>query len=169
MIATPDATPAAPQRPRHLTDTETAAVIRRCLKTEFPSTKFSVRCQRGGSSVTVRWTDGPTEGRVDAFLGAFAIGHFDGMTDSYHYDRTAVAVVDGEAVRFGARYLFTERAASDAHWATVAAIVAVRCGVPVPERRAAHNVRVPHMENGGFVYFSDLVYRAMRNRASVTD
>ena len=46
--------------------TETAKSVRKELKASFPGVKFSVRSSRfsGGSSVSVRWTDGPAPHKV---------------------------------------------------------------------------------------------------------
>lgn len=47
--------------------TDTAKKIRVALKAAFPHVKFSVRSDSYsmGSSVNVKWTDGPTEGQVE--------------------------------------------------------------------------------------------------------
>ncbi|MGH9887100.1 MAG: LPD29 domain-containing protein, partial [bacterium] len=99
-----------------LSPKETAVVIRRVLRTAFPATKFSVRTERGSmvSSVRVSWTDGPTVARVDAVVGCFEAGHFDGMTDSYEYDRDRHLIVDGTHYRPGCRYVSTSRTISPA-------------------------------------------------------
>lgn len=81
-----------------------ASNIRRELKGKFPGVKFSVTQRRGGSSITVRWTGGPRKNEVDAVLAKFAVGHFDGMTDSYSYNRSPWCEVFG-----GSEYIFCER------------------------------------------------------------
>ena len=45
--------------------TDTAKLIRATLKAKFPGIKFSVRSSRyaGGSSIDVRWNDGPGQRR----------------------------------------------------------------------------------------------------------
>jgi hypothetical protein len=100
---------------------QTAALIRKLLKAQFPSTKFSVVTERGSmvSSVRIAWTDGPTTRRVDALVACFEAGHFDGMTDSYEYDSSRHLIVDGERFRPGTRYIFTSR--------TISATLAQRC------------------------------------------
>ena len=69
--------------PRHIDTAETAKMIRAALKKAFPSVKFSVRLSRysGGSSIRVDWFDGPTKGMVDALVGQYRGGGFDGMID----------------------------------------------------------------------------------------
>jgi hypothetical protein len=105
----------------HLSPKETATVIRKMLKAQFPATKFQVTTGRGAgvSSVSIRWTDGPTVRRVDALVGGFEPGHFDGMTDSYEFDRSRFLLVDGVAYVPGTRYVNTSR--------TVSAALANRC------------------------------------------
>lgn len=95
---------------------ETAKVIRRLLRAAFPATAFSVTIGRGAgvSSVDVRWTDGPTGARVDAIVAGFEAGRFDGMTDSYEYDRDAYLLVDGKPYRPGTKYVMTQRECSPA-------------------------------------------------------
>lgn len=90
---------------------ETAAAIRKILKKAFPGTTFSTVTERGSmvSSVRVSYVDGPTRKRVHALVDGFEAGHFDGMTDSYEYDRTRVLEVNGTVYRPGTRYVFVER------------------------------------------------------------
>jgi len=61
--------------------------IRRELKKAFPGTKFNVRFRTfsGGDSIDVSWVDGPATPRVNAIIGKYEYGHFDGMTDSYNH------------------------------------------------------------------------------------
>lgn len=60
--------------------------IRKALKIEFPSTKFSITGSRGTGYGWSRigWTDGPTEQRVRGVVAAFFGSQFDGMTDGYN-------------------------------------------------------------------------------------
>ena len=63
--------------------------IRRELKRQFPGVKFSIRYRSfsGGNSIDVGWTDGPATKRVNAILGKYESGSFDGMTDCYDYKK----------------------------------------------------------------------------------
>lgn len=66
---------------------ETAVFVRKALKSAFPGFKFSVRIDRysGGSSIDIRWTDGPSTEEVDLVVKPFNCEHFDGMIDMrYH-------------------------------------------------------------------------------------
>lgn len=64
-----------------------AKEIRKILKENFPTTKFSVRSSNFsmGDSVHVSWTDGPTNKKVNELIRHFQYGHFDGMIDLYEY------------------------------------------------------------------------------------
>ncbi len=68
---------------RSLTTTETAKIIRTDLKAAFPGVKFSVRSSNyaGGSSIDIKWTDGPLASEVDEIAGAYEGRGFDGMID----------------------------------------------------------------------------------------
>lgn len=69
---------------RYISTKETAQIIRKRLKTQFPNTKFSVRYQSYsmGSHVNVSWTDGPTQSDITESVGCFYGSGFDGMCDS---------------------------------------------------------------------------------------
>jgi len=60
-----------------------AAAIRRDLKAAFPSVTFTVRSSSfsGGDSVDVGWIDGPSSTSINAIIGTYQYGHFDGMID----------------------------------------------------------------------------------------
>jgi hypothetical protein len=130
----------------YLSGVETAKLVRKALKREFPGTKFSVRSDH--NSINVRWVDGPTTAQVNPVAKAYEGGGFDGMIDLAYTceswlepDGTAApaycggttgsrGVQDGYAyappspdaklVHFGALYIFTDR--SDSREALEAAI-----------------------------------------------
>ncbi len=60
--------------------------IRAALKTAFAGTKFSVRSESFsmGNAVRIEWVDGPSSKQVEAVVGRFEAGSFDGMTDMYN-------------------------------------------------------------------------------------
>lgn len=66
---------------------DTAKYIRGILAREFPGQTFSVRSKEyaGGSSITVRWTDGPTPSEVESEVKWLAGKGFDGMIDMSYY------------------------------------------------------------------------------------
>lgn len=68
---------------RHIKTADVARLIRAALKQPFPRTKFAVRSSvySGGSSIAIRWTDGPTVAQVKAVVGAYEGRGFDGSID----------------------------------------------------------------------------------------
>ena len=84
---------------RYLTCANTAKLVRKALKREFPGQKFSVRSDvySGGASIDVRWTDGPRPADVDPVVKQFAGGRFDGSID-LAYSVTHYLRPDGEAM-----------------------------------------------------------------------
>lgn len=82
----------------------TSGNLRKVLAHKFPGVKFSVSRRSGSNSVTIRWTDGPTDEAVNQIGKLFQGLTFDGMTDCEDS-------VDSEFLTlFGALgYVFTER------------------------------------------------------------
>jgi hypothetical protein len=80
-----------------------AANMRAALRKVFPKVKFSVRKRHYGS-VSVSWTDGPTENAVEAIVNRHKGGYFDGMEDIYKHEKTPFVAVFG-----GAEYVWTRR------------------------------------------------------------
>jgi hypothetical protein len=106
--------------PVYLSCADTAKLVRKALKREFPTTKFSVRSSTysGGASISVKWLDGPTAEQAKAVAGAYAGATFDGMIDlkSYHTSELTyldAPELDGQAVHFGADFVFVDRALSE--------------------------------------------------------
>lgn len=120
---------------QYITCKETAKLARAALKKAFAGVKFSVRSDN--SSLRIEWMDGPTVKQIDAVVQCYGGGRFDGMIDMA-YDVSSWLMPDGSAivarnpgsacsrgvdagcnnakphpdakeVRFGARYIFTER------------------------------------------------------------
>jgi hypothetical protein len=97
---------------RSLTCAETAKLIRKALKADFPGTKFSVRSSTyaGGASITVGWTDGPRTEEVDGTLNLYSGATFDGMIDLKEYHDTLLMTDDGpEYVHMGADFVHSSR------------------------------------------------------------
>lgn len=156
---------------------QTAAVIRRVLRETFPAAKFSVTTGRGSmvSSVDIRWTDGPTVGAVDAIVGRFQAGSFNGMTDSYDYDRDRVIELPGGTFRPGTRYVHTNRRTSIVLARRAAAQVARYFGLEVPtlESTKWNSWEVEagrRLENpiGNHFQWSDLIHQAAGDRSRFT-
>lgn len=79
--------------------------IRRQLKSAFPKHKFSVTSDY--SSVTVKWTDGPTKSEVEKITQNYSAGYFDGMDDMYHHVDSPWNTVFGDV-----KYINTSRSHS---------------------------------------------------------
>lgn len=77
--------------------------IRRQLKAIFPTIRFSVRNRHYGT-LDICWTDGPTVKQVDAVVGVYQGGRFNGMEDIYEH-----ATSPWIRVFCGAKYVFTNR------------------------------------------------------------
>lgn len=96
--------------------TETAKILRKELKANFPGTKFSVRSDKyaGGASIDIGWTDGPTAPEVDRIVQGYRGADFDGMTDSktYRNDLVPDPTEGFKVVHYGADFIFTNRTTS---------------------------------------------------------
>jgi len=84
---------------KYLTCAETAKLIRKDLKSQFPKIKFSVRSDTysGGASIRVYWTDGPTPDQVENVVNVYESKGFDGSID-LAYGKTAFILQSGEIV-----------------------------------------------------------------------
>jgi len=156
--------------PRDLYPKQTAAILRRLLRANFPACKFSVVTERGSmvSSVRIGWTDGPTVARVEQIASRFEAGHFDGMTDCYDYADTAdrALLIDGVFCRAATRYVFCNRTLSPAYEARVAA--ELLGPKPVPPRTEWG--RGIERGNGcGWYDFQSVVWQAAGDREQVED
>lgn len=65
-----------------------AKQLKKELKSQFPDISFSVRSKSysGGSSITVKWTGGPSKAEVQKIAKHWEAGSFNGMIDLYEYD-----------------------------------------------------------------------------------
>jgi hypothetical protein len=68
---------------KYLTCAETAKLLRKVLKKEFPGIKFFVRSHTYsmGASIDIDWMDGPTADQVDNVVKVYEGKDFDGMID----------------------------------------------------------------------------------------
>ena len=112
---------------KYLSCADTAKLLRAALKEAFPGVKFGVRSSvySGGASIYVKWTDGPTGAQVKAICDKFEGAYFDGMID---YKGTQYHSLDGQAVHFGADFIFGNRDYSDALLERAIATVAAAYG-----------------------------------------
>jgi len=86
---------------------DVAKLIRAQLKAAFPGVKFSVRCSTGTASawIGVSYDDGPTYDQVANIARAFEGRSFNGMTDNYDDQGTALIAGQGENMPVEVRYL----------------------------------------------------------------
>lgn len=82
--------------------------IRKELKAKFPGMKFSVR-KRSYDSVSINWTDGPTEEQVKEITKKYRDSYFDGMQDMSVSCSSPFNEIYG-----GVGYVFVDRDYSDA-------------------------------------------------------
>ena len=87
-----------------------AANIRTMLKRQFTGVKFSVKSSKFSmhNSLTVSWTDGPTDNAVNEIVGLFSGGSFQGEDDCYEHRDSPFTDLFGEA-----KYTHTRREESD--------------------------------------------------------
>src|SRR5215831_17349144 len=148
---------------KYLSCAETAKLIRGALKKAFPGVKFSVKSKTysGGASITVGWTDGPSDKAVDSVVQVYSGAGFDGMIDLKYY-KSAWLMPDGtvtfaktsgtagsmgtvesaqemqpsfkaELVHFGADYVFTNRRYSTPVYTAAVKKLCDDYGQPMPE------------------------------------
>jgi hypothetical protein len=117
---------------KYLSCAETAKIIRKELKTNFPKIKFSVRSSvySGGSSIRIQWVDGPSEKAVEKVAKPFRGATFDAYTDSKSY---VAGEYEGEAVHFGSDYIFCTRAMSREFVMAITSQFCKRFGIPMLE------------------------------------
>ena len=85
---------------KYLDTAEVAKLISKRLAAVFPATRFQVRISRysGGSSVDIRWTDGPRAKSVAKEVEPYEGNGFDGSID-LQYSKDTWLLPDGSAVR----------------------------------------------------------------------
>lgn len=83
---------------REFTVKETAAEMRKALKSTFPGVRLSVRMDRGTAHgwIDVSYTDGPTGSAVTALTDQFRSERFDGMDDMYYPVEPQLVAAEGE-------------------------------------------------------------------------
>lgn len=116
---------------------ETAAQIRKVLKAHFPGVRFSVRSHTyaGGSSIDIRWEDGPRRDEVEARVNRFKGYDFDGMQDmSIPREPVLLATESGQPVeaRYLTKHIFCERRYSEALLRSAVEELATLWGVEAP-------------------------------------
>ena len=84
----------------YISTKDTAKLLRTALKNSFPGVKFSVRMSTGTAAawMHVSWSDGPTDLDVRAITGRYEGRSFNGMTDGYDSNGSALVAFDGETM-----------------------------------------------------------------------
>lgn len=145
---------------KYISVSDTAKLVRSTLKADFPNTKFSVRSSSysGGASITVSWTDGPTERQVTELVGQYSGSTFDGMQDlrSYH-----TSVLNGETVHYGADHVFGNRETSIIFKMQCAKAVAAYFNQPVPAMTRYNWFEPTHEQILGYDTLIDLITQVM--------
>ena len=105
---------------RSYTVAGTAQLIREALKAAFPDVKFRVTSDSfaNGSSVDIRYTDGPTRKQVAQVFAPFVSGHYNSAEDMHEYHREPTTVDGtGKLVRmsYGTKYIHEHRSYSPAY------------------------------------------------------
>jgi len=166
---------------RYLTAAETAKLVRKALKSAYPSTKFYVTSSTysGGASIDINWVDGPTTKQVDKTVAAYRGAGFDGMVDlKFNYDAylmpdgtATIAKCDGsgctfdsyenpkphpdaELVSFGADFIHTSRHHSPEFVRRVAAEIAEQTGWEIPPI-IEHRSSLTNSKSIDAAYFED--------------
>lgn len=119
------------------------------LQRTWPAVTWSVRSDH--NSMRVSWNDGPTEKQVKEITAKYQDGHFDGMTDSHEYDRSAYGCAVDEVLGrvtylslsrgYGERYHTMKIQNDVAGW--ILALEGIEAG-----GRELWDVRIPRFENG---------------------
>lgn len=105
---------------RSYTVAGTAQLIREALKAAFPGVKFSVTSDSfaNGTSVDIRYTDGPSRKQVEQVYAPFIMGHYNSQEELYEYNREPTKVDStGNLLRlsYGAKYISEHRSYSPAY------------------------------------------------------
>jgi hypothetical protein len=153
------AAPSYAGAPAYLDTAAAAKLIRHLLKAAFPAVKFSVTTSRysGGSSINVKWTDGPTYRVVDEMVSALEGKGFDGSQD-LEYAKAPFSV-NGVLVRTYC-YIHCNRHTSERLKQRAAEQVATYYGVALPPRDQWSHTPGPN----GMDYWNTLVYQACEDR-----
>lgn len=157
---------------KYIDVTATAKLIRKALRESFPGVKFSVRSERyaGGSSINIRWTDGPTGPQVEHVAGAFEGSYFDGMID---YKGSRYHTLDGEPVHFCADFIHCNRENTDAAICSAIVKAAMDYGTrqlpTVDDFKQGRSLSSSPLEGeypGPFWSWSNIIHRTLQEKDS---
>ncbi|MFH1613307.1 MAG: LPD29 domain-containing protein [bacterium] len=148
---------------KYIKTTEVAKLIRIELKKKFPNTIFSVRSESysGGSSIDVKWTDGPSIPKINKIIKKFEGSGFDGMTD-YKYNRPPIKY-KGEMVNWGVDFVFAKRNYTEKNYIATANEIGRRYGIK--KRFKNVNEIMSYNKMIGSYWFNDAVYQRWYKRS----
>jgi len=106
---------------------DTAVLIRAALKENFPGVKFGVTMRPSGSSIYVKWVDGPATKAVESVVKNYEGASFDGMID---LKSTVTSTFHGKKVNFGSDYVFTSHSYTTGYLAPIVKGVCDKFGQP---------------------------------------
>lgn len=126
----------------YISATDTAKLVRKALKENFPSTKFSVRTTQyaGGASLDVNWTGGPTTPKVDAVVKNFEGSEPDASGD---FCDPVIHEKDGQRIHYGARHILTMRMITQATYDTIQTEVLASMSMTPAEAQNWNSYPVP--------------------------
>ncbi|TFC63806.1 LPD29 domain-containing protein [Cryobacterium sp. TMT2-4] len=152
----------------YISTKDTAKLVRVALKNAFPGVKFSVRMSTGTASawMNVSWSDGPTDREVSAVTSQYEGRKFNGMTDGYDDQGSALVAFDGEdmprVVRYSCDGINTHRDYTSAGYQVAQHLISTDSDhrdlvVFTPEGEPLNDAAVPH---GIYVagHFHDYIY-----------
>ncbi|TFD37029.1 hypothetical protein E3T37_12590 [Cryobacterium sp. TMT2-10] len=152
----------------YISTKDTAKLVRVALKNAFPGVKFSVRMSTGTASawMNVSWSDGPTDREVSAVTSQYEGRKFNGMTDGYDDQGSALVAFDGEdmprVVRYSCDGINTHRDYTAAGYRVAQHLISTDSDHKdlvafTPEGEPLNNAAVPH---GIYVagHFHDYIY-----------
>ena len=134
----------------YISTTDTAKLIRSALKAAFPGVKFSVNSDKyaGGSSIRVKYTDGPELAKVEVVAKEFVGSVRDHDADC---NITRAVEIDGVRTVYGPDYVFVSQQVSPARQAAINA--ALRSMTQGERSRLARKLGLPsylNLEPDGF-------------------
>ena len=128
----------------YISATDTAKLVRKALKEQFPGTKISVRTTKyaGGASLDVNWTGGPTTPKVDAVVKGF-----EGTTPDASGDfcDPVIHEKDGQRIQYGARHILTTRMITQASYDRIRAEVLESMNLTAAQVESWHSYPVPQL------------------------
>lgn len=178
---------------RYISCADSAKLLRKALKSNFPGVRFSVksRVYAGGASIDIHWLDGPTRKQVESVSRHFQSADFDGMIDMESgrdqwltpQGEVYVARIDGtegsagtiatrtfirphddaERVHLGSKYVFAERECTEEMYNTVAAEVSKKYNVRLQVKEFASGYYAFEAEPGD-QWIADIARRELAER-----